>query len=133
MILLLPFLYKFDIRDQILSISLFTRTLIHCVKKQLRVLDSSLDHRPQLLDQQTKTRALVFRLLDLLVKQFFTVFQKLNQFLVFCLQLLNFFDVPSLFVLKLVDGLTLLIKFRIENAHVVLVDNGLGASQAAGV
>ena len=57
--------------------------------------------------------------LNLLIKQFFTILKKLDQFFIFIFQLLDFLDISSLFVQVLVYNLLLLEQFRVDHVHIL--------------
>lgn len=104
---------ELDVIDKIFDIccSLCLNTLIDSIHEKNWIFDLLFNHRPELLDKKTKTATLLFALLDLLIEQFFTIFEQLDQFFVFVFELFQFLYVSSFFVEMLVDGLLLFIKF----------------------
>ena len=83
-------------------------TLVHCVHQKCWVLYLRLNDRPQLFNQKAQTTALLFGLLQFLIKQFLTVLKQLYQLLVLRLELLDLVDVSLLLFNLFVDNVLLL-------------------------
>lgn len=60
-----------------------------------------------------------------MIEELLTIFQKLNQFFIFTLELFYLFNVSSFLVELFIDDLLLFEKFLLEDAHVLGLSCGL--------